>query len=124
MSRVLPALLLSLACVSFAGAAGANMAASTRDPAQVSAPAIARPTKLRVESEQLSFVCAEEQGKPRCTFEARYQVQNPELAAEEVAVAFYGVRAHGVRVLVDGVAPSVAPEAELNAIDKALEGLP
>src|SRR5262245_6451157 len=91
-------LLLSSFALAAPSAARANMAAVQRYPAVVGGPHAARETGLRVEREQLSLTCSEEQRRPVCAFEARYAVKNPGRAREEVAVAFYGIQARDVTI--------------------------
>lgn len=112
--------LLTLASISLAGTASANMAAVRRDPGRLAGPAVARETSLRVLGEKLSFTCAEREKVPECTFEARYEIENTSAEAEEVAAAFLGVRTHDIQVRVDGAPPRAVPTStELSAIVEA-----
>lgn len=122
MSRSLPALLLASSLLSASGVARANMAAINRDPSVIAGPSLVQATNLRVEREQLSFVCSENQGVPVCEFEARYAVQNPEGTREEAAVAFFGVRTRNAAVTIDGArVVATPPSAEnLEALTKAV----
>jgi hypothetical protein len=122
-----PALLALALLVSLTGASGvarANMAAVQRYPARVVGPGIARETSLRVDGEQLSFVCSDARGGPVCDFEARYTITNPSAARENAAVAFYGIRDSDLRVTIDGApAPGQPSAAELEALDASVAAL-
>ena len=98
--------------------AQANIAASRRAPAELGGPDALARTPLLVVREALSFDCIGAEVGLTCTFDAHYEVYNPTEGAESVSAAFYGVRASGIEILVDGEAASGGvSETELEALD-------
>jgi hypothetical protein len=104
-----------------AAPAGANMAAMSRMPGAVDGPVLLRPTAVEVVGETLRLDCDAADGGIACTFEARYRISNPTEAVESLVGVFYGVRAEGVTIRLDGAAAEAAlDEAVVEALDERL----
>lgn len=111
-------LLAAAAALTFGSRAAANVAAPISDPGRIG-PELAAQTPLVVREERLSFQCEEALGAPVCSFEARYQIENPTSEASGGRAAFYGLHAEDLVVKVDGQRSMT----ELSADDvKALDG--
>jgi hypothetical protein len=101
-TRAAPSVVL-LAVIGLSPArAEANIAAPLEMPGQVSGPILGPSSPLVVEDEKLSFRCSEGDGRPTCTFEARYRIANPTEETHGGLAAFYGLEAEGVVVRVNG----------------------
>src|SRR5690348_2534297 len=92
-------LLVAAAALTFGSRAAANVAAPIPDPGRMG-PELAATTPLVVRGERLSFECEEARGAPVCSFEARYQIENPTAEASGGRAAFYGLHTEDLVVKV------------------------
>lgn len=120
MRAVLAVLLLATLLV--ASPARANIGAIQLNPGELGALRAFPATAVRIDSEELTFRCAEISiGQLRCTFQALYRVRNPANERAVVLAAFFGKRTSDVNIRIDG-APADRPltAVELAAVDASV----